>query len=137
VNSSTDWLEIEADAPQPAILLITDVYTPAWRAVALPGSSQSHYDLQPADYILRVVPLAAGHHRLRVEYAPAAYRAGKWVSVISWLVFIGAAGAAFRMRNRGGAIAGGARHEASHCARRLHAAGLLDDAALARITARR
>jgi hypothetical protein len=100
VNSSTDWLEIEADTPQPAILLITDVYTSAWRAVALPGSGQLHYDLQPADYILRAVPLAAGHHHLRVEYAPAAYQIGKWISVISWLVFVGAAAALFRIRNQ-------------------------------------
>ncbi|HEX7618139.1 MAG TPA: hypothetical protein VF480_05395 [Verrucomicrobiae bacterium] len=106
VNFSTDWLEIEADTPQPAILLITDVYTPAWRAVALPGSSQSHYDLQPADYVLRAVPLVAGHHRLRVEYAPGAYRYGKWVSVISWLLFAAAAGVWFRMRNRSGAVTG-------------------------------
>jgi len=105
VNSSTDWLEIAADTPQPAILLITDVYTPAWRARALPGSSQSQYDLQPADYVLRCVPLAAGHHRLRVEYVPAAYLAGKWVSVTSWLLFTGAAVAAFRRRNRSGPAA--------------------------------
>jgi len=100
VDCATDWLEVEADTPQPAILLITDVYTPAWRAVALPGSAQSHYKLQPADYILRAVPLATGHHHLRIEYAPSAYQVGKWASLISWLVFIGVAGMAFRRRSR-------------------------------------
>ncbi len=90
VGSDTDSLTIEADLQRPAILLITDVYTPAWRAVALPGSVQAHYDLQPADYALRSVAMAAGHHRLRVEYAPRAFRIGKWISILSTLLFCAA-----------------------------------------------
>jgi hypothetical protein len=88
VAESTDWLTIEADVNQPAVLLITDVYTPAWRAVSLSGSVQSKYQLLPANYILRAVPLAAGHHRLRVEYAPREFTIGKWVSIMSFLLFV-------------------------------------------------
>ena len=87
--SSTDWLEVEADAVSPAILLITDAYTPAWRAVALPESSQPHYQLLPANYALRAVPLAAGHHHVRIEYAPQAFTLGKWVSIGAWVAFLG------------------------------------------------
>ncbi len=87
VASSTDWLEIEADVASPSVLLITDLYTPAWRAVALPGSSQERYDLMPANYVLRAVPLAAGRHRLRVAYAPAAFTVGTWVSAVAWIGF--------------------------------------------------
>ena len=83
----TDALTIEADVTQPAILLITDVYTPAWRAIALPGSGQSKYQLLPANYILRAVPLAAGHHQLRVEYAPPQFEIGKWISIVSAILF--------------------------------------------------
>ncbi len=90
VAASTDALTIEADAGQPAILLITDVFTPAWRAVSLPGSVQARYDLQPANYVLRAVPLAAGHHRLRVEYAPRAFAIGKWISIGASLLFLSA-----------------------------------------------
>ncbi|MCX5788284.1 MAG: hypothetical protein NTX64_07245 [Elusimicrobia bacterium] len=86
-GSSTDSLEVEAATTKPAILLVTDLYTPAWRAVGLPGSAQSSYALQPADYILRAVPLSAGQHHLRIEYAPRAYAVGKWISVFSWLGF--------------------------------------------------
>jgi hypothetical protein len=100
VASSTDWLEIEADAASPALLLVTDVYTPAWRAVALPGSVQTRYDLQPANYILRAVPLAAGHHHLRIEYAPRAFTVGLWVSIGSWIVFLGAAWVCFKRRRK-------------------------------------
>ena len=86
-ESSSDYLIIEADVKQPSILLIMDIYTSAWRAVALPGSAQPHYDLQPANYILRAVPLAAGHHRLRVEYAPPAYQMGIWISSVLWPLY--------------------------------------------------
>jgi hypothetical protein len=96
VSESTDAFTIEADTTQPSILLITDVYTPAWRAVARSGSVQSKYQLLPANYVLRAVPLAAGHHSLRVEYAPRGFEIGKWISIVSGIVFIG--GVVWRIR---------------------------------------
>lgn len=89
VDSSTDHLTIEADLAQPAILLITDGYSRGWRAVALPGSDQQVYEVLPANYILRAIPLSAGKHRLLVEYSPLAFRVGAWVSSLSLVVFLG------------------------------------------------
>ena len=103
---STDWLEVEADAATPAILLITDAYTPAWRAVALPGSSQAQYQLLPANYALRAVPLAAGHHRVRIEYAPRAFMLGKGVSMGAWIAFFGAALLWLRRRKKSAVACG-------------------------------
>ncbi|MFB3067844.1 MAG: hypothetical protein ACE1ZI_01120, partial [Acidobacteriota bacterium] len=88
-EEGTDYLIVEANLPAPAILLITDTYSSSWRAVALPGSSQEHYDLLPANYILRAVPLGAGNHRLRIEYEPLGYRIGKWISLASMIFFAG------------------------------------------------
>jgi uncharacterized membrane protein YfhO len=88
-EEGTDYLIVEANLPAPAILLITDNYSSGWRAVALPGSSQEHYDLLPANYILRAVPLGAGNHRLRIEYEPLGYRIGKWISLVSLMSFAG------------------------------------------------
>ncbi len=88
--TTTDSLTIEADVEQPSILLITDAYAASWRALSLPGSIQAHYDLLPADYVLRAVPLAAGHHLLRVEYLPIAFAIGKWISLISVVAFLAA-----------------------------------------------
>jgi len=82
-EKGTDYLVVEARLSAPAILLITDSYSKGWRAVALPGSVQQDYDLLPANYTLRAVPLGAGNHHLRIEYAPAGYRIGKWISVVS------------------------------------------------------
>ena len=101
LDESTDRVTLEVDAPDAAILLMTDSYARGWRARALPGSVQTDYRLQPADYVLRAIPLAAGRHRLVVEYAPAAFRAGAWVSSLSALVFLGAVAHAWgRTRRR-------------------------------------
>lgn len=89
--ATTDSLTIEANVEHPSILLITDSYARSWRALSLPGSSQAHYHLQPANYILRAVPLAAGHHLLSVEYRPVAFTIGKWVSLVSVVAFAGVA----------------------------------------------
>ncbi len=88
VESSTDYLTIEADLPAPKILLVPDVYAKGWRARALPGSSQTRYSVQPANWCLRALPLAAGHHRLRLEYAPLGFRLGRWVSLMFLPVFL-------------------------------------------------
>jgi hypothetical protein len=98
VTASTDALEIEADVEQPSILLITDAFTPSWRAAALLGSAQANYQLLPANYILRAVPLMAGHHHLRVEYAREAFAIGKWISILAGLAFVAALGRCWKNR---------------------------------------
>jgi hypothetical protein len=98
VATSTDALTIEADIGQTSILLITDAFAPSWRAVALSGSAQSKYQLLPANYVLRAVPLAPGHHRLRVEYTSQAFEIGKWISIFTSLAFLAALGWCWKHR---------------------------------------
>jgi hypothetical protein len=87
MNSSANQMIIEADLPHPAILLITDAYSNGWRARPLPGSAQHAYQVLPANYVLRAIPLSQGHHRIRLEYLPAAFQVGKWISITSILAF--------------------------------------------------
>jgi hypothetical protein len=88
VRQGTDWLEIEAEVASPSVLLVTDAWSPAWRARPLEGSSASDYEVMPANYALRAVPLGAGRHRLRLEYAPASWLAGFAVSALAWMAWI-------------------------------------------------
>ncbi len=88
VDSSTDHLTIEAELPNPAILLITDVYSKGWRVRALSGSHQKKYDIMPANYILRAIPLSRGYHHFRVEYLPIEFIIGKWISIFSVIVYV-------------------------------------------------
>jgi len=92
IAATTDSLTIEAEVRSPAILLITDTYAKGWRARPLPGSAQTNYDVMPANYCLRAIPLAAGKHRLRLEYVPAGFLPGKWVSLVSLALFLGLLG---------------------------------------------
>jgi hypothetical protein len=88
ISDLPDELIVEADTSKSALLLITDLYDHNWRVEALPGSSQHAYHLMPADYILRAVPLTAGHHHLRIVYAPTAFSIGIGISVVAWTLWI-------------------------------------------------
>jgi hypothetical protein len=79
-----DQFTIEADTSAPSLLLITDAFSRDWHARPLPGSSQSHYEVMPADYALRATPLAAGHHLIRFEYVPNGLWAGIAISLFAW-----------------------------------------------------
>ncbi|MFZ1909130.1 MAG: hypothetical protein WAU52_08635 [Burkholderiales bacterium] len=88
VQEGTDFIDIEADLPNPSVLLVTDAWAEGWRAVPLEGSSQSRYRLVPADYALRAVALGRGHHHLRIEYAPRLFYAGAILSALAWPAWI-------------------------------------------------
>ena len=89
VDESTDHMTIEADLPTAAILLVTDSYSKHWKATPLEGTSQRQYTVMPADYTLRAVPLQSGHHLFRMEYLPTGFVIGKWITIVSVIVFIG------------------------------------------------
>ncbi len=90
VAQDTDAMVIEAQCSAPAILLVTDNYAQGWKASGLPESSQQHYEVMPANYCLRGIPLAAGTHKLLLEYEPSGWVAGKRISGISLLAFFAA-----------------------------------------------
>ena len=91
VQETTDALVIEADLQAPAILMITDTYSDGWKARSLlpaaAGGGQTRYQVVPADYCLRGIPLGRGHHRILLEYRPVAYVVGKWVSLVSLCLY--------------------------------------------------
>jgi hypothetical protein len=101
IDSSTDCMTIQADLTSPAVLLITDGYSKDWRARALDGV-QKHYQVMPANYVLMAVPLSAGHHHFRLEYAPRSFEIGKWISIVSLASFLAAVVWLRRSRKRSG-----------------------------------
>lgn len=80
----TDAVEISAELEAPALLVVTDGWAPGWRVVSLAASPQDGYRVMPADWALRAVPLSAGRHRIRLEYAPLSWRLGRWISAAAW-----------------------------------------------------
>lgn len=87
IQEGTDYLIIEASVPEASMLLITDTYSKDWKARPLEGSSQEKYEVMPANYILRAIPLSGGYHRILLEYSPLSFQIGKWISIISIIVY--------------------------------------------------
>ena len=87
-GSAPDWLTISADVERPALLLVTDTYSQDWRARPLKDSVQAVYDVLPANYVLRAIPLAPGHHEIRLEYIPGGFVVGIAVSIAAWLSWL-------------------------------------------------
>ncbi|HEX5244494.1 MAG TPA: hypothetical protein VFW23_14625, partial [Tepidisphaeraceae bacterium] len=96
---STDQVQIDATVSAPAILLITDAYSTGWHARALADSAQTSYEIVPADYAFRGIPLSAGTHHILMEYRPTAWVIGKWISIAALLVYMGL-GFVWLMRSR-------------------------------------
>ena len=96
VDSSTDQLTIEATLEKPAILLVTDAYSRFWRVQPLENSAQQGYEIMPGDYWLRAIPLTAGCHRFRMQYAPTGFEIGKWISTAASLLYLACVAPALR-----------------------------------------
>ena len=88
MDEGTDHLILDVSLPDPAILLITDTYSTGWRALEVGPNAPASYAVLPADYVVRAIALPAGSRRLRIEYSPLGYRAGRWVSGISLALFL-------------------------------------------------
>jgi len=88
VKGGTDYLIIEAEVPANTLLLVTDAYSKGWKATPIEGSSQEKYHVMPANYILRAIPLSKGYHRILLEYSPRAFHVGKWISIISLIIYL-------------------------------------------------
>jgi hypothetical protein len=84
---STDSIEVTAYNPKPEIILMTDNYAGGWKVEAFPEDPQTTYRVLPGDHFLRAVPLSAGHHHFRMVYRPIGFEVGKWVSILSCLLF--------------------------------------------------
>ena len=85
LKATVNSYDLEVMVDQEALLMVTDSYSKDWRAVPLPGNAQLSYEVLPANYAMRAVPLAAGLHRIRLEYFPAGLLPGGLLSGLSLL----------------------------------------------------
>jgi hypothetical protein len=79
---------VEADARQPALLVLTDTWFPGWKARV----DGREVDVERVDYLIRGVPVPAGSHNVEFSYEPASWRAGWIVSLLALLAILGAVG---------------------------------------------
>ncbi len=97
-QSNHRWL-LKVETDRPAILVNTDAWSADWRAKALPKSVQQKYEVLPADYAIRAIPLSAGQHLLELVYWPRGWGIAIAVSVVSLLVVLSFLSAPFIVRS--------------------------------------
>jgi hypothetical protein len=88
IRSTSQWLDIKATVTKKSILLITDAYAKGWKVFPYADSAQQKYDVMPADYILRGIPLSPGTHHFRLEYAPDAFYLGRNISLTALSIYL-------------------------------------------------
>ena len=88
LDESTDRIDFEIAVEEPSLLLMTDAYHPHWRAEPLPGSASDRYDVLPANWVLRAIPLSAGEHRIRLEYRIPGLGVAAGVSIVAVLAWL-------------------------------------------------
>ena len=87
----TDSCTVQVQLDRPALLLMTDAWTPSWRATSAHTThtpAQENYELMPGDYAMRVVPLAAGQHAITIYHSRDALHIGATISALAVLVVI-------------------------------------------------
>jgi hypothetical protein len=85
VDYRDEHVTIEADAPQPSVLVLTDAYAPGWKA-SVDGEP---VPVHRVDYLLRGVQIGTGRHRVDLSYEPASWRTGLVVSALALVVLLG------------------------------------------------
>jgi hypothetical protein len=74
--------DIVATVPSSGFIFLNDVLTPGWRA-RVDGVETKIYR---ANYLFMAIPVGAGKHSIEIEYAPADFRIGVWISFCSALL---------------------------------------------------
>jgi uncharacterized membrane protein YfhO len=89
LQSTADFLIVEANLEHNAILLITNNYSKNWHVEPIISPpEQKQYSVLPANYILQAIPLKKGHHKIKIEYAPQSFYLGLIISTISTLIYL-------------------------------------------------
>lgn len=101
---SPEIWEIEYRSEESGHFYLSQVYYPGWE-YRLDGGE--YRPVLRANYAFQAVPAPEGGHTLRIEYRPASFRVGLWISLAGWLVLLGAG---WRLRKRKGVHAENGNH---------------------------
>ena len=72
-------LALSVDACAEGYLVVADTHDPNWVATL----DEKPAEISRADFLIRAVRVPAGKHTVTMEYRPAAFRAGAWVSALA------------------------------------------------------
>lgn len=78
------FVRIEVEASDPALLLLTDTYYPGWKAYI----DDKETLIYRANYTFRAVEVPAGKHTIRFSYEPLSVKIGGWITIGSLVIYI-------------------------------------------------
>lgn len=78
-------LEFKSQSKTPQLAVFSEIYYPHGWKFFIDGKEVSHIK---ADYLLRAVHVPAGNHNVRMVFEPEVIETGKWISLISFGLFI-------------------------------------------------
>jgi len=96
IKYDNDEVILQVTSGKPGILVMSDLYTPDWRAL-IDGRLVKLYR---ANYTYRAVLVPAGQHAITFSYAPLSYKIGTVMTVCGIVVILMVCGLEiFRRRN--------------------------------------
>jgi hypothetical protein len=81
---SNDLIEIETESNQNSIMVMSEIYYPAWKAYI----DSNETPILQADYALRAIELPKGKHKIKIVYESSSFATGKWITIITLLLSI-------------------------------------------------
>ena len=91
-----DRVKVRARAASPGYLFFTENYLPYWKAYV----DGREVPLLRCDIAMRAVHLEPGEHSIEMKFSSKWYRIGAYVCLVSCLIVVGSAAAAFRRPGR-------------------------------------
>jgi hypothetical protein len=76
----------EVEMESPGALILADAMYPGWEALVDGFPVRIHR----TNCIFRGIKLDAGRHQVVFRFVPESFRIGLWISLVSWLIFMGA-----------------------------------------------
>jgi hypothetical protein len=100
VERGVNRYTLEVEASEPAVLVVSENFYPAWRATidGMPAT------VVRADYTLRALEVPAGTHTVRFEYRSSMFRAAVWTSLLSTLLVASLIAVSLFKRRREGVV---------------------------------
>lgn len=84
IKYSNDEVTMEVSCDSPGILVMSDLYTPDWKAFI----NKVQTKIFRANYAYRSVVMPAGKHIITFKYAPLSFRIGSIMTIIGLLLFL-------------------------------------------------